>query len=459
MESMWMGVPAVVLALVLLPNWVLLVLGVPALMVLSSAGIVQPLLSVRGADIQVSDLVLVLVASRIGSSVVMHRRKLFIDCVHAALAAFLGLLLIATLLAYFRFGSEMFLGEIVALSRLIVQVSVVVLIEHAVRADEEFARVERLLDYGGYVIAATVYLNPWLLRYGISLGEVQVQEEMVRYFGPLGDQVGFMLLYFIFKQLIVHNFLGLAVLGGALVLTGTRGALVALAIGLAVFAWRRHGHFAKRYSGRTFTLLWLVTFVGIAVWYDLGGMRSRFLDQGSFEGSTAQRLLTADIAVRVFADNVLTGVGFTGFRYRALDYGAVKLAIQELGGFAPNFIATAGNQYLQVATDGGVLALASYIWMIFVFCRTLGRVAEQTHGKHGAMFAAGYVWLLSLALGNQFAVWILPGSLVSYLFWLVLGLAVSAQMRGRESELVTRVVQGWRDGPLEDPSGRWVCFS
>jgi hypothetical protein len=456
MESVWVGVLATVATSVLLPNWVLLVWGIPALMVLSSAGIVQPLLSIGDADVQLSDLVLALVASRVGISILMLRRKLHFHRVHTALAAFLGLLLVATLLAYFRFGSEIFLGEIVALSRLVAQVSVVLLIAGALRREEQFGRVERFLDYGGYVIAATVYMNLWLLPLGIPLGEVQAQEEMVRYFGPLGDQVALVLLYFVFKQLMVRNLLAAAVLAGALLLTGTRGALVAFAVGLAVLARRGRWHSVNMSVRPMFVLAGLLTFVSIGLWYDLGGMRSRFLDLG---GSAIQRLLTASIGVRVFLDNVLTGVGFTGFRYKALEYGAVEAAIQKLGGFAPSFVATAGNQYVQVATDGGVFALASYIWMIFVFCRGLRRAAELTASKKAAMFAAGYVWLLSLALGNQFAAWILPGSLVSYLFWLVLGLAVSAQVRGRESGRVTWMGQGWRVGALEGASGRRVGFS
>jgi O-antigen ligase len=158
-------------------------------------------------------------------------------------------------------------------------------------------------------------------------------------------------------------------------------------------------------------------------------MRTRFLEKEILESGVTQRWLTASIALRVFVDNIFTGVGFTGFRYIALDYGAVEMMSKELGSFAPNFIATAGNQYLQVATDGGIIALVIFIWMLVVFGLNLRRAELCTFGEQRASFAAGYLWLLSLAIGNQSAAWMLPGSLISYFLWILLGLSIGDWLR------------------------------
>ena len=80
-------------------------------------------------------------------------------------------------------------------------------------------------------MAITVYCNVIAVSLGFRFGEVQPTEEMVRYFGPIGDQVGFILLLFIFKKLIERNILGALFLGGAVVATGTVGAVGTLIVG------------------------------------------------------------------------------------------------------------------------------------------------------------------------------------------------------------------------------------
>ncbi len=433
MEGIWVKVVLPSIIGVLLPTWVSLIWVIPTLMLFSLA--LGPVLSVGDADILASDIVFLVVVAKIARSVMVGQRPLYrplySDDVYKAVAVFLCALLAATIAAGARFGGKIFLAEVIALLRFGTQVAVLPLMTLAVRGEKQVSRAQRFLDYGGYAIAATLYLNIWLLQMGLHFGEVQVHEDMVRYFGPLGDQVGFVLLYFVFKALMRQKLLEAVSLGIAVVLTGTRGTLIALAVGLGVLLWR--GYSVRYTARRVFALLAICTALGIAAWFDLGGMRSRFLERELLESGAVQRWLTASIALRVFADNLMTGVGFTGFRYVALDYGAVEVAIEKLGGFAPNFIATAGNQYLQVATDGGLIALGAFIWMILVFSHTLRWAMKHASANQRATFAAGYLWLWSLVLGNQTAAWILPGSLISYLLWLLLGLAVSVKLHARQA--------------------------
>ncbi|GBC84982.1 hypothetical protein HRbin11_01422 [bacterium HR11] len=444
MEASWVALLVGGAGAFLLPSRVLLVWGIPALMVLSAAGVLGPVPSIGEADIQVFDFVLLGVALKTAVRIMLARSQLHVEPVYRTIVAFLSTLLAATLAAYFRFGSEVFVGEIVAFLRLVAQASVVFLTAQAVRTQVHVARAERYLDYAGYLVLATIYLNIWLIQIGKPLGEVQVQESVIRYFGPLGDQVGFLLIYFVYKQLLLRNFLRAWLFGTAIILTGTRGALISLVIGLLVLAWHRRHYFGRGPARLILVVLGFFAALSVAVWFDLGGMLSRLLEGEVLKGGVMQRWLTASIALRVFADNVLTGVGFTGFRYVALDYGAVELAIKELGGFAPNFVVTTGNQFLQVLTDGGIIALAIFIWMVVASGRTLQRAEVRASGEQGTSFAAGYLWLLSLAVGNQTAAWILPGSLISYLLWVLLGLAVAVnqnrQLSGRMA--LTEAVAG-----------------
>jgi hypothetical protein len=181
-------------------------------------------------------------------------------------------------------------------------------------------------------------------------------------------------------------------------------------------------------------LLGICIVLGILLLFDTGGMRSRLLNKELFRIGINQRLFTISLAFRVFLDNPLLGVGFTGFKYIALDYGAIEEAVEKLGGFVPNYIATASNQFLQVATDGGVIGLGAFIWIIFVISRSLRQAMENAPINQRPIFAAGYLWLWSLVIGNQTAAWILPGSLISYLLWLLLGLTISVELRTRLAE-------------------------
>jgi O-antigen ligase len=134
-------------------------------------------------------------------------------------------------------------------------------------------------------------------------------------------------------------------------------------------------------------------------------------------------LITIELGVRVFLDNILAGVGYTGFRHIALDYGAWEMFAAQLY-YSPNFIATAGNQFVQAATDGGILGLMSFGYMSIVFLRSLKKAARKTANQTHNFLLAGYVWLFSLLIGNLTAVWLLPSSLISYFLWIVLGFAL-----------------------------------
>ena len=433
MENIWVKLIFPAIIGLLLPTWFSLVWVIPSLMILSST--LGPVFSIGNADIQAFDVVLFAVAAKIVSAIMVHRGSIYKHHIYKAVASFLGILLITTIVSGIRFGTEIFLSEMIALLRLGTQIAVIPLIALSVNKEREVSYVHRFLDYGGYIIVGTIYLNIWLLQMGKSLGEVQVQESMIRYFGPLGDQVGFILSYFIFKALIGQKLWEALFFSVGLVLTGTRGALVTLLVGLGIMLWQ--GFFVKYRIRRFFLMkIGICAALGIALWCDMGGMRSRFFNEELFRSGANQRLLTTSTAFRIFLDNPLIGVGFTGFRYIAPQYGVIEAAVEKLGGFAPNYIATTGNQFLQVATDGGVIAIGAFVWMILVISHSLRWAMKHAAAYHRAAFAAGYVWLWSLVLGNQTAAWILPGSLISYLLWLLLGVAisVSAKMCPRQTK-------------------------
>ena len=428
----------VIVALVL-PRWVLLILWIPILMALSFSNLFPPLFSVADVDIYSFDIVLSIVALRTCIAIGLGRQPLYFHNVYRIIAIYLSVLLAATIWSLFRFGEEVFIGEIKPFLRLLAQMSVVFWMAEAVRWHHRSARVWRSVRYLGYVLAASIYLNIFLIPWGMQFGEVQVSKGIVRYFAILGDQVGFVLIYFIYRELITNNLLGATVLGGALTLTGTRGALIALVVGFAILILRRRWIFVCNYAHRMWTLFVFPVILGILAMLDLGGMKSRFLIPEILASGVGQRMFTMGTAAQVFADNLITGVGYTGFRYLALDYDAMEIAMEKLGGFSPSFIATANNQYLQVGTDGGIFALVFFVLMVVIFMRALRWAVMHTSGEERAGFAAAYLYMFSLALGNWFAAWVLPGSLITYFVCILVGLAVGCQLRVEKAKKIAHL--------------------
>jgi len=138
-----------------------------------------------------------------------------------------------------------------------------------------------------------------------------------------------------------------------------------------------------------------------------------------------QRLQTGGVAWETALDHPVFGVGYSGFRLVARNYGA-DTAFSTF--WSPVFISTAGNQYLQVLTDGGIVALIAFITFILVCLRAFKETMEFTTDERiHAFLGAGYVWLFALVLGNQSAAWMLPGSLISYLLWINLSVVIAAR--------------------------------
>lgn len=405
----------------LLSKEALLALCIPLFMISSWSGLVPPLVSIGDADVQVFDFLLLIVALRVISPVALHRRDVPGHPVFLIVALFLIWLLVATLLAYYRFGEEVFKGEIISLLRFLVQVSVLFFIANSIRISEQLDRLQNYIEWFGTIVSTSIYVAVVLFTFGIKVGEVQATEDTVRYFGIVGDQVGFLLLLFIFKAIIERNLLKLIFYTEAFLVTGTRGSLITLIIGLLLILKIRFR--IVKWLG---PVIALVVFIGFAIWWNVAGFQQRFIGP-ALEFGLTQRLLTYKLALDVFLNNFLIGVGFTGFRFVALEYGAVEIFASKIG-FAPNYIATAGMQWLQTATDGGLPAVIGLGWLGVVLSRTLRFAAVRVGGKWKSMYLAGHIWLVSLLIGNLTAAWMLPGSLISYTLWLISGSAIAIEL-------------------------------
>lgn len=396
-------------------------------MVMSVTEVLPEILSIGDADVQVYDIALLIVLYKVVCSLIFRQQAIYTHRIHISIIIFTSVLFGTTVIAYYRFGEEIFWGEMISLVRFIAQVSIVFLLVYSITNKIQINITQKIIEYGGYLMAITVYFNVIAVRLGFQFGEVQPAEGMIRYFGPVGDSVGFILLLFIYKQLIGGNLLGALFLCGAVVATGTVGAIGTLVVGLMIMAIHMRN---EARIGRTIGVIVAVSFtglLGLLFAIDFGSIQTRFVEGNVFQMSGVQRILTFKLAVQTFWENLLTGVGFTGFRYHAEGFDAESLFIQELSKFSPVYIASASNQFLQVATDGGLMALAAFGWLMIICLRTLRSTIQYTSDELQELMRAAYVWLLALVIGAHSAAWLLPGSLIGYLLWLILGVALAAR--------------------------------
>lgn len=399
----------IALILFLLPNWLLLVLCVPLLVMISNTFSIPPLLKVGDAHIQIYDLFIIVVSLKVLTFAAVHKQRIEI---YPSITIFLMVLLGTTFLGYHQFGSDAFKSEAIALSRFIAQVSTFFLFIHSVRTTRQLELSYKFIGFFGYIAAASVLLNIALFPFGITFGEVQATRSIKRFYGPLGDQVAFFLLFFIYKEFMARKTLRAVFFGSALLATGVRGALISFGVGLIVLLiyLRR-----ERLQHHTYwiPLSILIGIISFFFYFDLGGTLTRSQSIGINDDTIGQRLLLMMHAVQVFLDHILVGVGFTGFRFAVQNYsGPVVL------------LGTTSNQYLQVATDAGILGLGAFLWMVKNVLQTLKAALTLATDELRNFLISGYAWLLALLIGNQSAAWILPESMISYLLWLILGIAV-----------------------------------
>jgi O-Antigen ligase len=406
-------IPLILISVIALPNWLLLVLGVP----LGQLDYTS-FLSLGSADIRIYDLIILVIIFKIGCFIAISKRMVYTP-LYQGIGVFLAVLLVATILSYFRFGFEVFKHEIIAFFRFLVLFIVFVLTVQSLVTARKLELADRCFNLFGYIAASSVYLGLALFMVGIEFDQLSTSKTG-RTFGIFGDQVGFILPLFLYKELLGHRVWRASFFGVAILLTGTRGALIALATGL-VFLYLvplQGRSFLKQHYKRFLAVVIVSGVITVAFSYDLGGMWTRFRDTEIFTRGFTMRVNTFRVAAEVCLDNLFSGVGFGGFRLVASDY--------EAAAYAPALVATTANQYLQVATDAGIFGLIAFLWLMRRCLQTLKKAQAVASVNLQQSLEAAYIWLWSLLIGAQSIAWLLPDMTLSYIFWIIMGMAIAA---------------------------------
>lgn len=334
-----------------------------------------------------------------------------------------------TLYSSTLFGLDVARQNFIQFTWAVIWLSVVVAMQPLIRGRRDLLSAMRVLRVFGLLCGASVYAGLIGYRFGYRIGEIDMEsrESFLRYFGPIGDQVGFVLVLFALIALIFRRWPEFGFYIGAIVITGTRGAMLALLVGTA---WAVLGNPAlmagkgKQLLVRMFTLVVVTLTILIAVYSTLGSAtRERMLSGQDFLEGIYSRTAVFMLAINVFSEHPLAGVGAGGFRHTQSALGEAALAgtkSDENRGF---FFTQ--NQFLQFATDGGLLGAILYVGFVVAVLRLTRKVVFFADPFDKPALVALQAYIIAMLLGNQSAVWFVSEGASGYVLMLSIGIVMA----------------------------------
>jgi O-antigen ligase len=320
-----------------------------------------------------------------------------------------------------------------ALAATAVWASIYIVVFASLRTLDDSRRLTKWIRMTCLAITGSVYASVLLDGIGLRFGEVlQFSDGTSRVFGPLGDQVGFVLVLPVLMSLTASSPLMFAVHLGALLLTATRGAVLCLVVGVAgyflVGTKTRAGARARRPLAVAGVLL-----VGVAVSLSpLSTVLMGRLVNEPFVSGASYRLTAIETGARIFLDNPVLGVGFNGFA-------AARPAVYEDWTDtrqAENGLSRTTNQFLQTSTDGGALALLLLVLFVICTCRGAFRIAKSPDASPAIVGLQ--LWLISVMLGNQGALWLLSDTATGFFVFAVAGMTARINLAIAEPRAALR---------------------
>ena len=380
-------------------------------------------------EVAPSDLIILVLFVRLAVSVFVQRELVVDRPLYLALGAYLAVNLVSTLVAGIKFGEPQLMRCATSWARFISELLIVPIIAQTVRTLPQARMVLRVLLVTLAGLAVIQFVNYLGAGHGFIIGEVQgIERGEERYFGPVGDSVGAILLLGYLTALCFANFLGAGLFLGGILLTAGIGAILAAVVGSAFFVFFGLQTEAVRDFARR--MLWLLPMLALAAllaatFFARPMMRTLFdrLGTGNYSSSGAQRSVSAKLAVAMIVDNPLLGVGYMGYEQALPHYdGDRYFDLTKPDGATAN----ANNQFLQSLTDSGIFGLAAFTAFVVAAARLLLRLATQGDDRFlRTFFLAAFLWLLAQVFGNLAAVWLNPSSFVARFLWVVLGVAVA----------------------------------
>ena len=389
------------------------------------------ILSAGPVDVTPVDFVLASLLLRWVWGIVLKKQIAADKPLYAAIVIFLTVSFLATLAAGVKFGHGHFLRCLTSEARFLSEIALVPVMACAITTLPQARRCIGILLATLAAVAAIQFVNFFGASHGIIIGEVQgIERGELRYFGPVGDSVGFVLLLGYVVSLCFANVIGAGVFLGGILLTAGLGAIFGAGVGTLLFLVI--GMQFAQVRELAVRRLWLLPLFALAGVIGVTVLAKPFVktltdrvSSGSYASSGGQRVANAKLAGAMLADNPLLGVGYMGYEAALPHYGGEKFfdLTHHDGGTA-----NANNQFLQSLTDAGLLGLIATGALVFCAARLLLTVAKRSEDRFLSIFyLAAFIWLLAQVLGNLAAVWLIPSSFIARFLWIILGTAVAIQ--------------------------------
>jgi len=439
------GVPALA---ALLPSWLAVAL-VPTLMVAQRLLLgEEDKLSLGPLTLYPEDVLTTLLLAKWLISKA-RRPSAWEQSIFAVLGTWVTVNFLATLLAGVKFGEEHTLACLVSWARGVEEAALVPIMAQAIRSMRQARAAIAVLSVFLGCLVVIQFVNFAGASTGFVIGEVQgLEREEPRFFGPVGDSVGAVLLLGYLFCLCRWSIAAAAACAGGIVLTAGLGAIFSMVLGTILFLLAcKHMTLPGTRSQRELRFVAGLGALSVAAVAFAEPMTTTLRDRldGQHEESGSQRLATGRIATAMIGDNLLSGVGYMGF----------KLVVDRYGGGdyfdlsnPDGATANANNQFLQSLADAGIPGLLCLIGLVYAAARLFHHAASRVHDPWVApFFWAAMLWLLAQMFGNLAATWLTPSAFVGRLLWISLGLAlgverVRACSRVPEWNASLRLVQG-----------------
>ncbi len=391
--------------------------------------------------VTVVDLVLITLIGKLAFSIVCRRTLAMDRPLFVSFAIFMLVNLLATLYSGVKVADAPVSHGMTALVRLGSEFALVPVLAQMVKSLTQARRCAGILVVTLAVLALIQFINFFGASRGFTIGEVQgLERGEVRYFGPMGDSVGSVLLLGYLYSLCASSLLGTAGFLGGIMLTAGLGAIFSAGVGTVLFLFfGLRADAARAFLARYYWLLPALVFVVglglIQVGQPLSKTLVGRLGGGGYTKSADQRVATGSMAAAMIADNLFTGVGYLQYESALGRYGGERVFnLSRSDGATAN----ANNQILQCLADAGVPGLVAFGWLAFCAARLLRGLGAQRHDRLlGTFFLAAFLWLLAQIFGNQAAVWLVPGSYVARFLWIILGtgIAVARLLPSSQTEI------------------------
>lgn len=338
-------------------------------------------------------------------------------------------LAMSTAAAFARVPSPEATVQVKELTATAVWASIYIVTFSSIRSRGDVLRLTQWISAACLIITASVYLSALFHIGGLHFGEVmEFRDGGFRAFGPLGDNVGFLLVLPALMSLVASRPVMFGVHLGALLLTATRGAMLCLVVGvlgyLLIVAVGRHRPTRKR-------MLWSVAAAAVGFLILLSPVSDVLMSRLS---NPSMRMMAIEMGIDAFQQNRLLGTGFNGFGNSRPAVVEDWLMPQEAG----NALSRTMNQYVQTATDGGVVALVCLL--VFVLCTVRNALRVVRWRSATPQLVGLHLWLIAVLVGNQAALWFLASTGSGFFIFAVAGLAARASSLATEQTAPRRRV-------------------